>query len=82
MEAEFVNAYVQKQKDAIVDLMMRLLMTETKLSVSESSFQTNMQQLQNEVVELKKQLELLDQYKKQVEDLERENLNLRKLSNR
>lgn len=82
MEAEFVNAYVQKQKDAIVDLMMRLLMTETKLSVSESSFQNNMQQLQNEVVELKKQLELLDQYKKQVEDLERENLNLRKLSNR
>ncbi len=36
MDTEFVNAYLQKQKDLINDLMAKVVMSETRASVAES----------------------------------------------
>lgn len=36
MDTEFVNAYLQKQKDMINDLMAKIIMTETRASVAEN----------------------------------------------
>jgi hypothetical protein len=36
MDTEFVNAYLQKQKDMINDLMAKVIMTETRASVAEN----------------------------------------------
>lgn len=36
MDAEFINAYVQKQKDVINDLMTKIVMSETRVSVAEN----------------------------------------------
>ena len=36
MEADFVNAYMQKQREAINELMSRCIMLEAKLSLAEA----------------------------------------------
>lgn len=36
MDTEFVNAYLQKQKDMINDLMAKIIMTETRASIAEN----------------------------------------------
>lgn len=53
METDFVNVFIQKQKDVMNDLLARVVMLEAKTSLAESKFhdvdQTN-QQLQSELV--------------------------------
>lgn len=40
MEAEFVNMFVQKQKDALVDTLMKNIMLETRLAIAETKLQS------------------------------------------
>ncbi len=40
MEAEFVNMFVQKQKDALVDALMKNIMLETRLAIVETKLQS------------------------------------------
>lgn len=40
MEAEFVNMFVQKQKDAIVDALMKNIMLETRIAIAETKLQS------------------------------------------
>lgn len=53
METDFVNVFIQKQKDVMNDLLARVVMLEAKTSLAESKLhdvdQTN-QQLQSELV--------------------------------
>lgn len=55
MDTEFVNAYLQKQKDLINDLMAKLVMCETRASVAESKLALVSEQ-QAGIEEIKKQL--------------------------
>lgn len=55
MDTEFVNAYLQKQKDLINDLMAKVVMCETRASVAESKLALVSEQ-QNLVEGLKSQL--------------------------
>lgn len=59
MEAELINAFVEKQRDIINDLMARNIMLEARLAVAEKKVQ-QVVELQNVITELNTKNESLD----------------------
>lgn len=55
MEAEFVNLYVQKQKQMIDDLTAKVIMLDTKSSLAEAKVQ-KLAETESIVAELRKQV--------------------------
>ncbi len=76
METEFVNAYIQKQKDMLVDFLNQRIMLEARLAVVEPKLQA--------LTEKEAQFDILQaKYNTLVEEtkgLEQEILNLRKMA--
>ena len=68
MDTEFVNAYLQKQKDLINDLMAKLVMCETRASVAESKLALVSEQLSG-IEELKNQLIEKDESNKKLQTI-------------
>lgn len=54
MDAEFVNAYIQKQKNFINELMAKLLVAETQLEVLEKKIGSQNEQIALYAAELEK----------------------------
>ena len=66
MDTEFVNAYLQKQKDLINDLMAKVVMSETRASVAESKLALISEQ-HNGIEDLKAQLVEKDENNKKLQ---------------
>lgn len=60
MEAELVNAFVEKQRDVINDLMARNVLSEARLAVAEKQLQ-KMNELSQRLSEEQTKVELLSQ---------------------
>lgn len=52
MDADFINEYVKKQRAWIDDMQSRLLLSETKLAITENSLKIAIQQLEQTKKEL------------------------------
>lgn len=67
MEAELINAFVEKQRDIINDLMARNIMLEARLAVAEkksqqvADFQTTINDLQTKLKSLDQQNSVMNQ---------------------
>ena len=77
MDAEFINMFVQKQKDSMIEFLLQKVMLETRIALAESHLQKNEEEIQR--------LKIIEtQFNEQTEELkllQQENLNLRKLRN-
>jgi hypothetical protein len=77
MEAEFVNMFVQKQKDTMVDFLLKNVMLEARIALAETKLRAQEDELQR--------LQIVESSVKPLEEeilsLRQENLNLRKTSN-
>lgn len=69
MDTEFINTYIAKQKAQIDDLQTRLLLSDTKLQIVESRYNTTLEKLKKCEEELE-QLELLNTPQPDVVELE------------
>lgn len=69
MEAEFVNVFVQKQRDTINDLMSRCIMLETKLAVAEPAV-ARIGELEQQLAASRAEIELITrQYTEQSDQI-------------
>lgn len=74
MEAEFVNVFIQKQRDTINELMARCIMLEVKLSIAEGAT-TRVVELEQQIAIVRAECEL--KISQQVKETEALALNLR-----
>ncbi len=82
MDTEFVNAYLQKQKDMINDLMTKIIMSETRASVAENKLSlisdqsaiiaSLNQQISEKDEQIKKMQVIVNDYSVQKEKLKKE----------
>lgn len=74
MEAEFVNLYVQKQKQMIDDLTAKVIMLDTKSSLAEAKIQ-KLAETEEQLGEMRKQVNELtlekEKYRQQLEQLKK-----------
>lgn len=75
METEFVNVFIQKQKDVMVDLLMRTVMLEARVSFAESKLQS----LEKLEEQHKITLEDLSKAKTEIDGLQKELRNYKDL---
>lgn len=72
MDSEFVNVFIEKQREVINDLTSRNIMLETRVAVAESKLNTGVPQLIAENEELKKKNQelqvLIDSSRKVISD--------------
>ena len=52
MDTEFVNVFIQKQKDVMIDNMLKCVMLETRLSLAEMQMQKVMEEQNRTLQEL------------------------------
>lgn len=64
MDTEFVNVFIQKQKDVMIDNMLKCVMLETRLSLAEAH-------TQKVVEEHNKTLQELEQVKQKLQEAEK-----------
>lgn len=75
MEADFINVFVQKQKDTMVDLLLQRVMLEARLAYAETKLQSSEEQIQQLKITESKYNEAVEEIKL----MKQENANLRRL---
>lgn len=75
MDAEFINMYVQKQKDAMVDLLTQNVMLETRIAIAEKKISAQI----DEIEKLKVVESQMEEMRKDLLHMQQENLNIKKM---